>query len=801
MKLTWSWLKDHLDTNLPLQQITDALTALGLEVEGVADRGEALKPFTIARVIDAKPHPDADTLKLCTIDTGDATVEVVCGAPNAEKGLIGVFAPVGAYVPGINTTLREVEIRGVKSSGMMCSEREMMLSEEHDGIISLPQDAPVGSSFAVYAGLDDQVIDIAITPDRADCLGVRGVARDLAAMGLGTLKPLDLGEVKGQGKSRISWKIDLPQDQKHLCPRIAGRSFSGLENSNAPQWMQQRLKAVGQRPISALVDITNYIMIDIGRPLHVYDTDKIKGDELTVRLGRKNEQITALNEKTYQMDETMLVIADADGADDLAGIMGGERTGVVPETTEVFLEMAIFDPATIAATGRKLNINSDARYRFERGLDVTSPDWAMDYASRMIVSLCGGEASLPVVAGDGADWQRSITYHPSKCLAMTSVDVSAEKQRDFLAALGFEVTGENNDTWQVSPPPWRGDIVGGADLVAEIIRVNGYDAIPILPLPRDRVVSQPAVTPRQRRPFIIRRLLAERGMNEVVTFSFLRHDIATRYGGGDDALKLVNPISTDLDTMRPSLLPNLIDTVARNLARGETDIAIFEIGPIFYGDQPQDQCAGIAGIRRGLTAKREWTREAREIDWLDAKGDAVAVLESLGIAADSVQARREAPPWYHPGQSGALCQGREVLAYFGALHPALLKDHDVSAPAAAFEMKLDNLRDAKASSSRRPLAKLSPFQAVARDFAFILDHEVTAENLIRAVKGAAKTRISDVIIFDVYQGAGIEAGKKSLALAVILQPIKATMTEDEIEAVSSAIIEAVKKHCGGELRG
>jgi phenylalanyl-tRNA synthetase beta chain len=807
MKFTWSWLKDHLDTDADMSVILDALPMLGLEVESVVDRSQALKPFTIARITSAEPHPNADSLRVCQVDTGDTVIEVVCGAPNAAAGLVGVFAPVGAYVPGIDVTLTEADIRGITSRGMMCSEREMMLSDEHDGIIALPEDAPIGSSYAVWAGFDDPVIEIAITPNRADCLGVRGIARDLAAAGHGTLKPLESKPVEASGKSAISWKLDLPADQAHLCPRIAGRSFAGLTNGASPKWMQHRLEAVGQRAISALVDITNYVMIDLGRPLHAYDADRVDGNTLTVRLAKAGENMTALNEKTYKLDADMLVIADAGGADDLAGIMGGERTGVSDATTTMFLEIAIFDQVSVAMTGRKLNIHSDARYRFERGLDATSPDTAMEYVSAMILDICGGKASEITAEGKGADWQRQIAYRPQRCFELTGVTVADDKQKNILETLGFTVSDANNQadhSWQVSPPPWRGDIVGSADLVEEIIRVSGYDAIPELPLPRDRVVSQAAVNAEQKRPITLRRVMAGRGMSEAVSFTFLDENTAKRYGGGDDALKLVNPISTELAVMRPSLIPVLMDIVARNQARGDSDVSVFEIGPVFADDTPTGQHPVLAGLRHGMTAAREWTGSQRPVDWLDAKADAMAALAACGVKTDALQVRADAPDWYHPGQSGTLNQGKMALARFGAMHPAFMEAHDIKGPAAGFEILLDAVPMPKSKagkSSQRPLANLSPYQQVGRDFAFLLNSDVTAEKLTRAVRGAGKPLVTEVSVFDVYAGKGIPDGQKSVALAVTLQPTKATLTEPEIEAVSQAIIAAVEKNCGGVLRG
>ncbi|MGC6485320.1 MAG: phenylalanine--tRNA ligase subunit beta [Candidatus Puniceispirillales bacterium] len=800
MKFTWNWLKDHLETDADMATVIDHLSMLGLEVEGVEDKGESLKPFTIARIVAAEKHPEADKLKVCQVDTGSETLEVVCGAPNARAGLVGVFAPVGAYVPGIDLTLSQAEIRGVTSNGMMCSEREMMLSDEHDGIIELDENAPVGEAFAPWAGLDDPVIEIAITPNRADCLGVRGVARDLAAAGLGRLKPLAETRIKAEGESRVSWAIDLPKEQAHLVPRVAGRSFTGVSNGPAPRWMQQRLNAVGQRPISALVDITNYVMIDLGRPLHAYDIDRIKGDTLTIRLARDGEEVEALNEKTYTLDSTMLVIADADGADDLAGIMGGQRTGVTDETTAMFLEMAIFDPISVATTGRRLNIHSDARFRFERGLDVTSPDTLMDHVAALVQEICGGSVSATTLAGPGADWQRTIAFDPARVKQLTAVEISPEDQQRILTDLGFEIDA-GKTPWQVAPPPWRGDIDGAADLVEELVRINGYDTIPEVSLPRLSVVAAPAVDAAGKRPHTLRRLLAQRGMMEAVTFSFLDHATAARFDGGAESLRLVNPISTDLDTMRPSIMPNLLAAMGRNAARGETDAAMFEVGPVFPGDAAEDQRTHATGLRHGMTTPREWHATARAVDWADAKADAIAVLAALGVNTASLQTSTEAPDWYHPGQSGALCQGRRVLAHFGAIHPAVLEAFDLRGPAAGFEVVLEDVALPKAKGPARPLAELPPLQPVQRDFAFIIRDEITAEQLLRAIRGAGKPLLSDAAVFDVYAGKGIDDGHKSLAVAVTLQPVKATLTEDEIETISAAIIAAVEKHCGGVLRG
>ncbi len=617
MKFTRDWLYDHLDTARPLEEILEALPMLGLEVESFDDPAQRLASFTIAEVISAEQHPDADRLRVCMVNTGSGDpVQVVCGAPNARAGMKGVFAPVGAWVPGIELELKAGSIRGQDSNGMLCSEREMMISDEHDGIIELAADAPLGESFAGFAGLDDPVIEIAITPNRADCLGVRGVARDLAAAGYGTLKPLDTSAHDGGFDSPVRWRLDL-EGAGHLCPLITGIAFRGVTNGPSPDWMARRLTAIGQRPISALVDITNYVMFDLGRPLHAYDTAKIHGDELIVRQADGGEPFAALNEKTYQMQPGMITIGDAEGVDDLAGVMGGERTGVSETTTEMFLEIAVFDPISVATTGRKLNLNSDARYRFERGLDSEGPNWTAGHLARMVTSICGGEASMPVTAGPGVDWQRSIFLASGKVEALTGMIVEAGEQQRILEALGFTVSAATGGC-DVAPPPWRGDIDGAADLVEEIARIRGFDHLPMAHLPRDEVVAKPSLSPAQARLFRLRRALAGRGLMEAVTFSFLGVADAMRFGGGGAALTLVNPISADLSVMRPSILPNLLAAAARNQDRGEGDAAMFEVGPVFLGDAPEDQRTAVTGLRHGGTAPREWHGAKRKVDVFDA---------------------------------------------------------------------------------------------------------------------------------------------------------------------------------------
>ncbi|MBM3571735.1 MAG: phenylalanine--tRNA ligase subunit beta, partial [Alphaproteobacteria bacterium] len=626
MKFTLSWLKQHLDTDAPVGRIKDTLTMLGLEVESVVDRAAALAPFVVGYVIKAEPHPQADRLRVCQVDTGSGQVQVVCGAPNARTGMKGVFAASGTTIPGTGLLLKKTAIRDVESNGMLCSAREMGLGEEHDGIIDLPADAPVGKPFAAVMGLDDPIFDIAITPNRADCLGVRGVARDLAAAGLGKLKPFAPEKVVGTFDSPLAWRIDAPAG---ACPIVAGRYFRGVKNGESPQWLKDRLTAIGLRPISALVDITNYVMMDLGRPLHAYDADKVRGKELIIRMARPGESFGALNGKAYHLDPAMLVIADGDGADDLAGIMGGERTGCSTGTTNMFLEVAIFDPVMTAATGRKLDLISDARYRFERGLDPTGPFWGADVAARLVLDLCGGEASHFTVAGAEPAWRRSISFRPERLDRLGGVTVPADEAKRILSDLGFTIDA-GAESWRVAPPSWRGDIEGEADIVEEIARVHSFDRIPAVSMPRTTPLPVPATTPQQRRTGQAKRLLAARGLVEAVTYSFMPAKHARLFGGGSDALMLTNPISADLAAMRPSILPNLIAAVGRNADRGYPDLALFEVGPQYKDPTPQGQALVAAGSRAGQSRPRHWLDRPRVLDAYDAKADAAALLAGLG---------------------------------------------------------------------------------------------------------------------------------------------------------------------------
>ncbi len=802
MKFTLSWLKEHLETEASLREITDRLTAIGLELEGVEDRAADLAPFTVAHVIEARQHPNADRLRVCLVDTGSEQVQVVCGAPNARTGMKGVFAPSGTTIPGTGLHLKPSKIRGEESNGMLCSEREMGLSDEHDGIIELPEDAPVGAAFAPYMGLDDPVIDIAITPNRQDCLGVRGVARDLAAAGLGRLKPFEPPVAAGTFASPISVALNFDEATADACTCFVGRYFRGVKNGPSPDWLQRRLRAIGLRPISALVDITNYVTYDLGRPLHVFDADTVHGN-IQARLARPGESLVALNDKTYTLDGAMTVIADDEGPEGIGGVMGGLRSGCTEETVNVFLEVALFDPVRTATTGRRLQIDSDARYRFERGVDPAMVLPGAHEATRLIQALCGGEASELVIAGSPEQPPRSVRYRPARVGELVALDVPEAEQRRILEDLGFVIEEEGGAAWQVRVPSWRSDVDGEADLIEDIARIHGYDAMPAVPLPRDGVVAQPVLTEMQKRRSRGRRTLAHRGMVECVTWSFLPRRFAELFGGGGEALILANPISSELDAMRPSLLPNLIEAAGRNADRGFSDTALFEVGPQFAGDRPEDQDWVAAGVRRGRAVGRHWSGPARPVDVFDAKADALAVLEAVGAPVDKLQVFAEAPGWYHPGRSGELRLGpKNLLARFGEVHPRVLDAMDVAGPLVAFEVFYTAAPQPKAAKSRtRARLEASDFPAAERDFAFIVDAGVAAGDIVRAAAGAEKTLISRVEVFDVYEGERLGEGRKSVAIGVRLEPRDRTLTDAEIDQVAEKVVAAVGKATGAELRG
>lgn len=800
MKFTLGWLKEHLDTDASLDDISQRLTMVGLEVEKITNRAAGMESFVVGYVVEAKKHPNADKLQVCQVDNGSETVELICGAPNARTGLKGVFAASGSYIPGTGITLKPTEIRGVVSNGMLLSEREMSLSDEHDGIIELPDDATVGASAVDVMGLSDPIIEIAITPNRGDCLGVRGIARDLAASGIGSLKPLANRPVPGTFKSPMAVHIDLDEDTRDACPNFVGRYVRGVQNGESPAWLKERLVAIGLRPISALVDITNFMTMDLGRPLHAFDTAHVSGD-IHVRMSSPGEKLMALNGKEYEMDGEMTVIADEAKAEALGGVMGGEDSGCTAETTDVFLEAAYFDPVRTAMTGRKLNLMSDARYRFERGVDPAFLIGGMEIATRLVLDLCGGEPSELVIAGAEPDWQRKITLRPERVQSLGGVDVPLNEIERILLVLGFSVE-EDGEAFSVSVPSWRGDIVGEACLVEEVVRIYGFDKIPAVPSTAGDHLPQPALDGGQRRRAAARRTLAGRGMIEAMSYSFLASADATLFGEVPDSIRLVNPISADLDVMRPSLLPNLIRAAGRNADRGTDDAALFEVGPQFSGDKPEDEVNAVAGIRSGATSARSWAETSRPVDAFDAKADALAVLGDLGAPVDKLQVSVDAPNWYHPGRSGVLRLGpKNILGYFGEVHPRVLKRMDVRGPVAAFEVFPDALPKPRAKkSAARPHLDLPQFHTVERDFAFVVDADVAAGAVAGAAWGADKKLVTDVRVFDVFTGGNLGDGKKSLAINVVLQPLEKTMTDDEIEAVAQRIVANVEKATGGTLR-
>ena len=792
MKFTHSWLKEHLDTSASLEEITTKLTALGLELEEVQDRAKEYEAFKVAYVVSAEKHPDADKLKVLIVDAGKEKLQVVCGAPNARAGMKGIFAPDGSFIPGTGITLKKSAIRGQESNGMMVSEREMGLSDEHNGIIEVDAKYALGTPFADVYGLNDPVIDIAVTPNRADCAGIHGVARDLAAAGLGTLIEQDTAPVKGAFKSPITVSIE----DKAGCPLFLGRYIRGVKNGVGSESMTAKLKAIGLRPISALVDVTNYLSIDSCRPLHVFDADKIKGD-IVVRSAKKGETLEALNDKIYTLDEGMIVVCDDSGVIGLGGIMGGKSTAVDENTTTVYVECAYFDPYRTAKTGRALEIISDARYRFERGVDPEFVAPGMEFATKIIVGLCGGEVSDVVSAGAVPNWKRDYDFDSAYTEKLSGVVIDENRQIEILKSLGFVVNGK-----KVTPPSWRADIQGKADLVEEIVRVHGYDNIPALSVRSEGAVAGSAETENFARSRKARNVLAARGLYECVTWSFMKKDTAALFGSNDNpALALTNPISSELSQMRPSILPNLIEAAQKNADRGYANTALFEVGPAFSSTKLDGQKTVAAGVRHIAKGSRHWSGAdaSRNVDALDARADAIAALAAAGAPVGNLQVSRDAPDYYHPGRSGSLRLGNNVLAYFGEVHPAVLESMGVKGPVAAFEAFLNNAPQMKKKTSAKPLLVLSAFQPVQRDFAFLVDDKVEAEAMIRAARGADKM-IDRVEVFDIYKGKGVEEGKKSVAINVVIQPKDKTFTDADIEGLTKKIIEAVTSKCGASLR-
>lgn len=803
MKFTLSWLKDHLETNASLDEICEKLTAIGLEVDHVDDRS-SLKNFVIAKVLTAIKHPDADKLQILSVDTGTATpVQVVCGAPNARAGLVGVLARPGTYIPGLDLTLSVGKIRGVESFGMMCSQAELELSNEHDGIIELPEDSPIGASFAAYIGLDDPIIDIGLTPNRSDCTGVRGIARDLAATGIGQLKELFLPKFEASFDTPLDVSLDFSQDSS-LCSGFAWCEVRNVQNGASPEWMQQRLSAIGLEPINALVDMTNYISFDLGRPLHVFDADKIKGN-LYVRCAREGEQLQALNGKIYHLSVQDCVIADEEGVVSIAGIMGGERTSCDETTQRVIIESALWEAQSIAQTGRTLGLISDARYRFERGVDPAFMETGLEIATELVLRLCGGEVSKAKVVGYQQQETKQIAFPFSEIKRLTHLEIEPAKVISILTKLGFCVEGKG-DVVTVKVPSWRPDIMGKADLVEEVMRVYGLDKIKPIPLENFPKGKDQVLTCAQIRSRATRLALAYRGMKEAVTWSFISENQALAFGGGQAELKLVNPIAADMSVMRPSLLPGLLIAAQRNADRGFSDLALFEISSIYEGDIPDKQRRVVSGIRRGTEqfegAGRFWNKNATVVDVFDAKADALAVLEACDINVGKVQIEIGAPDWYHPGRSGVIKLGSKIiLGFFGVLHPATLEKLDISGPLCGFEIFFDQIPELKKKATKkRPPLKLSPFQMVRRDFAFIVDKTIASSLIVRAAQEADKKLIHSVQIFDLFEDQSLGEDKKSVAIEVVIQPIERTLTDKDLEEIAAKVIENVTKMTGAYLR-
>jgi phenylalanyl-tRNA synthetase beta chain len=803
MKFTLPWLKEHLDTDASLSEIVDKLTMIGLEVENVEDKASLLKPFVIASVISAEKHPNADRLRVCMVDIGDGkAIQVVCGAPNARAGMKGVFSAPGTFIPGKNITLTVGTIRGVESRGMLCSAAELMISDDHEGIIELPADAPVGKPYVDWADVSDPVIEINLTPNRPDCTGVAGIARDLSATSIGTYKDKIPKPVKGAFPCPVKVTLDFGKTPS-LCPAFGLRLVRGVKNGPSPDWLQKRLTAIGLRPINALVDITNFITFDRARPLHVFDAAKVHGN-LMVRRAKNGETLLALDGETYTLDEAICVIADEKGVESLSGIMGGEASGCSETTTDVLIESALWDELNIAQTGRKLGINSDARYRFERGVDPNFMLPGLELATQMVLDLCGGEASDIVVAGNPTPKEKAIDFPSSELPRLTGLKLPLADMRRVLEKLGFFAAGQG-ERMKVAVPSWRPDIHGRADIVEEIIRIVGVDRVPSTQFAREHA-RKPVLTTIQHRTRKAKRALAARGLVEAVTWSFVSKGEAELFGGGKAELALANPIAAELSDMRPSLIPGLVMAAQRNADRGFPDTGLFEVGQIFKGDKPEDQLTSASGLRRALAkpsgSGRHWLNKTEPVDVFDAKADAFALLAPAGAPMQALQVVPGGPAWFHPGRSGTIQIGpQDILGHFGELHPRVIAGLKAEGPLVAFEIILENIPEPKARPTRaKLLLELSPFQPVERDFAFVVDRTVKATDIVRAAQNVDKKLISNVIVFDVYEGKGIESGKKSIAIAITIQPRDKTMTDAEIETLSGKIVAEVTKRTGGVLR-
>jgi len=799
MKFSLSWLSHYLETDASLEELLKTLNAIGLEVDSVENPAEKLAPFTVAEVLAAEKHPDADKLQVCTVSNGTEEMQIVCGAPNARAGIKVVLGRPGDYVPGLDVTLKKAQIRGVESIGMMCSAKELELGDDHDGIIELPEDAPVGMSYVDYAKLDDPVIDIEITPNRQDCLGIHGIARDLAAAGLGTLKPLPSPTIEGTFDSDISVSIELSEENASACTQFLGRKFTSVKNGPSPMWLQDKLKALGLRPISALVDITNYCTHAFARPLHVYDADKLTGN-LKARIATAGETFLALDGNEYTASGTETVIADDAAVLGFGGIIGGEESGCTEETTRVILEAALFDPVRTAFTGRDHGIITDARYRFERGVDPLFIHQGMEIATKFILDLCGGEASRIFSAGSDTVWDRTVPFRSERVKTLGGVDLPAKASVAILERLGFRVEG--TDPYTVHVPSWRCDVVGEPDIVEEVLRIHGYDNIPSVQLPVTNHKAGTTLSTRQKRARAVKRRMASVGMHEAVTWSFMNQEHAELFGGGTEDLVVSNPISSELDCMRPSILPNLMLAAQRNKDRGVGSVALFEVGPHYENDTEAGQQLVASGIRSGISAARHWATPTETVTVFDAKRDAIAALEAAGAPTANLQVFEEAAPYYHPGRSGSLRLGpKNILARFGELHPKTLKALDVDGPIVGFEVYLDKIPGKRGKSVAKGALEVSNLQSVERDFAFLIAKDKRAADLVRAVQGADKKYITNVSIFDVYAGKGVPEGQTSIALSVTLEPKDITFADKDIEVIAEKVIAAANKSVGATLRG
>lgn len=802
MKCSLSWLKTHLETSASLEEICTTLNQLGLVVDHVDNPGLSLKGFKIVEVLSAVPHPDADKLRVCQVNTGTETLQIVCAAPNARAGIKAVLGLAGMTVPSNGMVLKVSKIRGVESHGMMCSFVELGLSDVHEGtIIELPEDAPVGLDYVQYAGLDDPILDIEVTPNRGDCLGVLGIARDLAAAGLGTLKAIPKNPIAGTFESPISVKLDLDKDHQQACPIFCGRVIRGVKNGPSPEWLQKRLKSVGLKPISALVDVTNFMLHNFGRPMHVFDAAKITGD-LKVRMTQSKETLKALDDVTYTLDTSMVVIADDTGPVSLGGIMGGMDSGVSMDTTTVFLESAYFDPIRIMDTGRALNIHSESRYRFERGVDPMMVAQGIELATQMILDLCGGEVSHSIKMGREPDDTQTFSFDVNLVKDFGSVTLPKARILEILTHLGMTCEG-TGDTIKVTTPSWRHDLSIPEDLVEEVLRVEGYDSIILQDMPKPRLEEVYESTERLS-PFAsslnsARKLLASRGMDEIQTWSFVSRKTADFFGTVDDRLVIRNPISMDLEIMRPTLLGNLVEAASTSMAKGLPDGGFFEIGNQFQGHLKDFQELSLCGVRFGNHVPREWLSKERSCDVFDIKADCFATLDLLGIKGEKVQITQEdAPVGYHPGRCGVIKQGpKNIIGVFGQIHPNLLKHWDCSGTVMGFEIFLERLPNSRNGSKAYEAYNLHP---LVRDFAFVVDQGVPSQKMVQAVRKANQELITHVSVFDVYQGPNIPEGKKSFALTAHIQPRDKTLVEQDLQQLMDQVVKSVLNETGGVLR-